>query len=64
LFRFDGYVWWAISQNVRTDTGFTEDDFSQLSRFINDKTRTKTSDGGTIPVREGLNEILRLKPDK
>jgi hypothetical protein len=64
LFRFDGIVWWAISQNVRTDTGFTADDFSQLSRFINDRTRTKTSDGGTIPTRQGLSEILRIKPDK
>jgi hypothetical protein len=63
LYRFDGALWVHISSNVRTDTGFTDEDQSQLSRFINDRERTPVSSGGTIPTRQSLSNALRIKPD-
>lgn len=63
LYRFDGFLWVHISSNVRTDTGFTDEDQSQLSRFINDRERTPVSSGGTIPTRQSLSNALRIKPD-
>ena len=63
LYRFDGALWVQISSNVRTDTGFTDEDHSQLSRFINDRERTPVSSGGTIPTRQSLSTALRIKPD-
>jgi hypothetical protein len=63
LYRFDGALWVQISSNVRTDTGFTDEDHSQLSRFINDRERTPVSSGGTIPTRQSLSNALRIKPD-
>lgn len=63
LFRFDGYIWVLISQNVRTDTGFTADDKSLLSGFINDAGQTPTSSGNTVPTLQGLSGILGANPD-
>ena len=63
LFRFDGFVWVMISNNVRTDTGFTMEDKSLLSGFINDLEQTPTSSGKTIPTRQSLSQVLRIKPD-
>ena len=63
LFRWSGAVWVEISRNVRTATGFTLDDESQLSTFINNSDTVTTSDGSTIPSRQGLSNALRIKPD-
>jgi hypothetical protein len=62
LFRFDGIIWVSISSNVRTDTGFTAEDKSLLSGFINNIEQTSTSTG-TIPTRQSLSNVLRIKPD-
>jgi hypothetical protein len=64
LFRWDGVMWVRISENVRTDTGFTSDDKSLLSGFINNDNeiylqQTQT----TVPQAQGLSTILRLSPD-
>lgn len=64
LFRWDGVMWVRISSNVRTDTGFTSDDKSLLSGFINNDQeiylqQTQT----TVPQAQGLSTILQLSPD-
>lgn len=63
LFRWSSRLWVEISRNVRTATGFTLDDESQLSSFINNLDVVETSDGQVIPSRQSLNNALRVKPD-
>ena len=63
LYRFDGNIWIMISQNVRTDTGFTSDDLSQQSLFINNDAVVTTAQGTVIPSRQSLSKVLRVKPD-
>jgi hypothetical protein len=64
LFRFDGVLWVEISQNVRTATGFTLDDRSQLSSFINNDSVVQTTDGTLIPSRQSLSNALSIQPDQ
>jgi len=63
LYRWDGRVWIRVSSNVRTDTGFTYQDQSLLSGFINDTAETKLTDGTYIPQRQALSTALALTPD-
>jgi hypothetical protein len=63
LYRWDGRIWVRISKNVRTQTGFTEGDLSQQSSFINNSNVTITTDGTTIPQKQGLSTILTVSPD-
>ena len=63
LYRYNGAVWVEISRNVRTATGFGVDDESQLSTFINNTATVMTSNGTTIPSRQGLSNALRITPD-
>jgi len=63
LYRWDGRVWIRVSSNVRTDTGFTEQDQSLLSGFINDTAQTKLTNGTYIPQRQALSTALTLQPD-
>ena len=63
LYRWDGRVWIRVSANVRTDTGFTEQDQSLLSGFINDTAQTKLTNGTFIPQRQALSTALTLQPD-
>ena len=63
LYRWDGRVWIRVSSNVRTDTGFTEQDQSLLSGFINDTAQTKLTNGTFIPQRQALSTALTLQPD-
>ena len=63
LYRWDGRVWIRISSNVRTVTGFTEQDQSLLSGFINDTAETKLTNGTYIPQRQALSTALTLQPD-
>lgn len=63
LYRWDGRVWVRISANVRTDTGFTAQDQSLLSGFINDTAQTQLTDGTYIPQRQALSTALALQPD-
>ena len=63
LYRWDGRMWVRISKNVRTPTGFTEANKSQLSGFINDRAETELTDGTFVPQRQALSTILGLTPD-
>ena len=63
LFRWDGNLWVKISENVRTGLGFTEDDKSQLSTFINNSNVTVLTNGTTMPERQALSSILRIQTD-
>lgn len=63
LYRWNGGVWVEIDRNVRTATGFGIDDESSLSTFINNTATITTTDGSTIPSRQGLSEALRIVPD-
>ena len=63
LFRFNGKMWVEISSNVRTDIGFTEEDQSQLSTFINNTAVVPTAQGGVIPSRQSLSNVLKIQPD-
>jgi len=63
LYRWDGRLWVRISQNVRTQTGFTEANQSQKSGFINNRVQTKLTDGTFVPQRQALSTILGLTPD-
>ena len=63
LYRWDGRLWVRISQNVRTQTGFTEQDLSQQSSFINNSNVTVLTDGATTTQKQGLSTILTIAPD-
>ena len=63
LYRWDGRLWIRISQNVRTDTGFTENDLSQTSSFINNSNVTILTDGTSVPQSQPLSSILTIAPD-
>jgi hypothetical protein len=64
LYRWDGVIWVRISTNVRTDTGFTATDQSQLSGFINnDGVIYNNNTESMIPSAQPLSSILELAPD-
>lgn len=63
LFRWDGQLWVRISENVRTDTGFTSDDASQLSSFINNSNVTVLTNGTTVTQSQPLSSVLTIAPD-
>ena len=63
LYRWDGQLWIRISENVRTDTGFTAGDSSQQSSFINNSNVTVLTDGTTTTQKQALSSILTIAPD-
>ena len=63
LYRWDGQLWIRISENVRTDTGFTAEDSSQQSSFINNSNVTMLTDGTTTTQKQALSTILTIAPD-
>ena len=64
LFRWDGVMWVRISENVRTETGFTINDLSRKSLFINDSNQIYMQQTQTfVPEAQPLSSILDLKPD-
>jgi hypothetical protein len=59
LYRWDGILWIRISENVRTETGFTITDQSQLSTFINDENQIYVNnDDAFIPEAQPLSSVL------
>ncbi len=59
LYRWDGRLWIRISENVRTETGFTFDDQSQLSGFINNQAEIYlNSTGEYVPEAQPLSSVL------
>lgn len=64
LYRWDGRIWVRISENVRTETGMTIDDKSQLSSFINNRDQLHMNNTGTVvPSKQSLPTVLGLEPD-
>ena len=64
LYRWSGTLWLRVSEDVRTTTGYTASDTSQLSGFINnDANIFNNNDGANISSAQGLSSILDLKPD-
>ena len=63
LYRWDGRLWVRISENVRTQTGFTSGDLSQTSSFINNSNVTVLTDGTTTTQAQPLSSILTITPD-
>lgn len=58
LYRWDGRIWVRISANVRTDTGFTLEDQSLLSGFINSQETIELTNGNVVPQLQPLSTIL------
>jgi hypothetical protein len=64
LYRWDGALWVRISKNVRTETGMTLADKSQLSGFINnDAFILNNNTEQVIPQKQPLASILQIAPD-
>jgi hypothetical protein len=63
LFRYDGRVWVAISDNVRTDLDYATQALTQRASFVNNTYTVPTTDQGNIPSRQSLSEILEPQPD-
>ena len=64
LYRWDGKLWIRISENVRTETGFTIDDQSQLSGFINNQAEIYlNNEGKFVPEAQPLSSVLMPKVD-
>ena len=64
LYRWDGQLWVRISTNVRTATGFDENDRSQVSGFINNQNQIFLQEtGNVVPEAQPLSSILQLPPD-
>jgi hypothetical protein len=64
LYRWDGQLWVRISTNVRTETGFTYGDQSQLSGFINNQAEIfLNSQQQLVPEAQPLSSILQPTPD-
>jgi len=61
LYRWDGQLWVRISTNVRTDTGFTAADKSEISGFINNEGEIYVNNQQQlIPSAQPLSQILNL----
>ena len=64
LYRWDGKLWVRISTNVRTETGFTVEDTSQLSGFINNQGEIYlNSTGEFVESAQPLSSMLEPTPN-
>ena len=64
LYRWDGKLWIRISKNVRTKTGFTAENTSLLSGFINNQNEIYLNNAGkVVPEAQPLSSMLRPTPD-
>jgi hypothetical protein len=63
LYRWNGDLWIRISSNVRTGTGFTDEDKSLRSSFINNSNTFMSTTGTVIPEKQNLSTILTIAPD-
>jgi hypothetical protein len=64
LYRWSGTLWLRVSEDVRTTTGFTNEDYSQLSDFINnDATIYVNNDGKIVDSAQPLSSLLNITPD-
>jgi hypothetical protein len=63
LFRYNGKIWLAITDNVRTDLDYATQALTQRASFVNNTYTVPTTDIGNIPSRQSLSQILEIKPD-
>lgn len=63
LYRWDGNLWVRISTKVRTETGYTAGNESQLNSFINNSNVTVLTNGTEVSQSQPLSSILQLSPD-
>lgn len=63
LFRFNGYRWIKIEDNVRNNISNSNLNNSQRSSFVNNRYTTPTTDQGNIPSRQSLSDALRPMAD-
>jgi hypothetical protein len=63
MFRFDGYRWIKIAENVRTDLNNGPTNNTLRSSFVNNTYTVPTTDMGNIPSRQSLSELLRPRAD-
>lgn len=60
LYRWDGKLWIRISENVRTETGFTASDTSLLSGFINNQGEIYLNNSNeVVPQAQPLSSVLQ-----
>jgi hypothetical protein len=60
LYRWDGKLWIRISENVRTETGFTASDASLLSGFINNQGEIYLNNSDeVVPQAQPLSSVLQ-----
>lgn len=60
LYRWDGKLWVRISKDVRTETGFTADNQSQISSFINNPNQIFVNNQDEfVPEAQPLSNVLR-----
>jgi len=64
LYRWNGQLWLRVGEDVRTSTGFTSEDTSQLSGFINNDDQIYVNNQeAEIPSAQPLSSMLELSPD-
>jgi hypothetical protein len=64
LYRWSGTLWLRVSEDVRTTTGYTSEDTSQLSGFINnDANIFNNNDGANVSSAQPLSGIFNIAPD-
>ena len=63
LFRYNGRVWLAISDNVRTDLDLAQGALTERASFVNNPYTVSTTDQGNIPSRQSLSQILQPNAD-
>lgn len=63
LFRYNGSMWIAISDDVRAELDWGFDNKTQRSSFVNNPYTVSTSDQGNIPSRQSLSELLKPEAD-
>jgi hypothetical protein len=63
LFRYNGALWVAISEDVRTPLDWGPQNGTLRSSFVNNTYTVNTTDQGNIPSRQSLSELLRPQAD-
>jgi hypothetical protein len=63
LFRYNGSMWLAISDDVRTPLDWGLSNKTERSSFVNNPYTVPTSDQGNIPSRQSLSQLLRPQAD-
>ena len=63
LFRYDGFRWSRIEDNVRTNLTPGPDNKTQRSIFVNNTSTYVNDEGQTMPTRQSLSKALTPKAD-